>query len=124
ALLTQSLNRQAHYEHELAQTRRVLAEHQHRLDQKEALIARRDSDLRFKETTIVKLTHEIAVLRRFRFGKRSEQLSGVQGTLLEEAITADIAAIEEELQQLTDHSTKTTPRQQPRRGALPPQLPR
>lgn len=124
ALLTQSLDRQARYEHELAQTRRTLAQHQQALDQNKALIARKDHDIRFKETTIAKLTHEIAVLRRLRFGKKSGQISGVQGSLLEEAVTADIAAIEEELQQLTDHPRKAIPRQQPKRGALPPQLPR
>ena len=56
----------------------------------------------------------IAVLRRFRFGKKSEQINGVQGSLLEEAVAADIAAIEEELHQLTDHPKKAAPREQPR----------
>ena len=53
--------------------------------------------IHFKDTHIRKLMHEIAVLRRYRFGKRSEQLSGEQGLLLEDAVAADIAAIEQEL---------------------------
>ena len=54
-------------------------------------------DIHFKDTHIRKLTHEIAVLRRYRFGKKSEQLGGEQGLLLEDAVDADIAAIEQEL---------------------------
>lgn len=94
------------------------------LVEKEAQIARRERLLNLKDTTIAQLTHEIAVLRRFRFGKKSEQVTGVQGSLLEEAVAADIAAIEEELHQLTDHPRKATPQQQPKRQALPPELPR
>lgn len=88
------------------------------LVEKEAQIARRERLLNLKDTTIAQLTHEIAVLRRFRFGKKSEQVTGVQGSLLEEAVAADIAAIEEELHQLTDHPRKATPQQQPKRQAL------
>src|SRR5699024_11110789 len=95
-----------------------------RVDEKQTQIARRERLINLKDTTIAQLTHEIAVLRRFRFGKKSEQLSGVQGSLLEEAVAADIAAIEEELEQLTDHPRKATPTQQPKRQALPAELPR
>src|SRR5690625_5871007 len=95
-----------------------------RVDEKQSQIARRERLINLKDTTIAQLTHEIAVLRRFRFGKKSEQLSGVQGSLLEEAVAADIAAIEEELHQLTDHPKKVAPCEQPKRQALPPELPR
>lgn len=71
------------------------------VSEKEALLTHKDHDLIIKEATIVKLTHEIAVLRRYQFGKKSEQISGEQGNLLEEAVAADIAAIEQELKQLT-----------------------
>ena len=37
------------------------------------------------------------MLRRYRFGKKSEQLGGEQGLLLEDAVDADIAAIEQAL---------------------------
>jgi len=95
-----------------------------RVDEKQSQIARRERLINLKDTTIAQLTHEIAVLRRFRFGKKSEQLSGVQGSLLEEAVAADIAAIEEELEQLTVEPRKTPSAQQPKRQALPPELPR
>src|SRR5690625_3490919 len=95
-----------------------------RVDETQAQIAQRERLITLKDTTIAQLKHEIAVLRRFRFGNKSEQLAGVQGSLQEEAVAADIAAIEEELHQLTDHPKKATPVQQPKRQALPPELPR
>src|SRR3546814_7742834 len=48
-------------------------------------------------TVIEKLTHEIAQLKRFKFAKRSEQLSPQQASLLDDLIDTDIAAIEAEL---------------------------
>src|SRR5699024_4532407 len=60
----------------------------------------------------------------FRFGKKSEQLHGVQGNLLEEAVTEDIAAIEQELKQLSSTPKSAPSCRQPKRSALPPQLPR
>jgi len=60
--------------------------------------------------TIAKLRHEIAVLRRFQFGKKREQDSNAQGTMLQQAAAADIAAIEEEHQQLIESTQgKTAP---------------
>jgi transposase len=50
------------------------------------------------QTLIEKLTHEIAQLKRFKFAKRSEQMSPEQASLLDDLIDTDIAAIEAELQ--------------------------
>ena len=52
------------------------------------------------QTLIEKLTHEIAQLKRFKFAKRSEQLSPDQVSLLDDLIDTDIAAIEAELEAL------------------------
>ncbi|MDY7565218.1 transposase [Pseudomonas sp. RTC3] len=46
------------------------------------------------------LAHEIALLKRFNFAKRSEQLSPAQVSLLDDLIDTDIAAIEAELEAL------------------------
>lgn len=40
------------------------------VSEKEALLIDKDHDIRFKEATIAKLTYEIAVLRRYQFGKK------------------------------------------------------
>jgi len=81
-------------------------------------------DIRFKDTHIRKLTQEIAVLRRYRFGKKSEQLGGEQGVLLEDALDADIAAIEQELINLGGPQPEQKTVSLPKRQALPPELPR
>lgn len=73
---------------------------------------------------IEQLTHEIAVLKRHKFAKRSEQISPDQGRLLDDLIDTDIAAIEAELKTARPESTATETRQHPKRAALPPQFPR
>lgn len=71
-----------------------------------------------------KLAHEIALLKRFKFAKRSEQLSPDQASLLDDLIDTDIAAIEAELEALQPAPVEAKVRQQPKRAPLPPQFPR
>ncbi|GFM79218.1 hypothetical protein PSCICM_50370 [Pseudomonas cichorii] len=49
------------------------------------------------ETIIEQLTHEIAILKRHKFAKRSEQISPAQGSLLDDLLNTDLEAIEAEL---------------------------
>lgn len=76
------------------------------------------------ETVNEQLTHEIAVLKRHKFAKRSEQLSPDQGSLLDDLLDTDIAAIEAELKVVNPPAAPAEPRQQPKRAPLPPQFPR
>ena len=76
------------------------------------------------ETIIEQLTHEIAILKRHKFAKRSEQISPAQGSLLDDLLTTDLEAIEAELNALRSEPAATEPRQQPKRAPLPPQFPR
>jgi transposase len=89
------------------------------------VVAAKDSDILYRQAKIDKLTHELSTLKRWKFGRSSELLNGVQVSLIEETIDADIAAIEEELKSLTP-VTKTDPasRQKPKRAALPAGLAR
>ncbi len=64
------------------------------------VIAAKDSDIQYRQAKIDKLTHELSTLKRWKFGRSSEQLNGTQISLIEETIEADIAAIEEELKAL------------------------
>lgn len=110
-----------------ALARRLIGELQERdqtLNDTRTVIERQAHDLRYKETHIQQLTHEIALLRRYRFGNKSEQLAGVQGLLLEDAVDADIAAIEQELIDLGGSKPVERAPSQPKRHALPPELPR
>jgi transposase len=87
-------------------------------------IDRRDRELAFKQATIDKLTHEMAVLKRLKFASKSEAFIAEQRNLLEDTLDADLAAMELELEQLTPAKAEPQGKQQPKRQALPVHLPR
>lgn len=99
-----------------------LKQHETELTERDAKLSQRDEELKYKQVKIDQLTHEMAVLKRWRFAKRSEQLDVVHRSLLEESIDADLEAIDLEIQALRQPASK--PRSQPRRVALPANLPR
>ncbi|MEG1112452.1 MAG: IS66 family transposase [Hafnia sp.] len=76
------------------------------------------------ETVNEQLAHEIAILKRHKFAKRSEQLSPDQGSLLDNLLDTDIAAIEAELKVANPPAAPSEPRNKPKRAPLPPQFPR
>ena len=89
------------------------------------VLAAKDSDILYRQAKIDKLTHELATLKRWKFGRSSELLNAGQVSLIDETMDADIAAIEQELKALAPAAkTDTQPRQQPKRAALPAGLPR
>lgn len=94
-----------------------------RLSHSENGLQTKERKLLWSTTRIEPLTHEIAVLKRWKFSARSEQLDAEQKSLLDEEVNANLAASELELE-----SPWSTPRpaerQQPRRAPLPPHLPR
>src|SRR3954463_2444541 len=82
-------------------------------------------EISWRDARIAKLTFEMAQLKRVKFGAKSEQLDAQQKALFDEAVDADIAALEEQLQDLIAGSAKPRqPRVPPRRAALPASLPR
>ena len=89
-------------------------------------VTQKDHELKSKQLKIDQLTHEMAVLKRWRFGRRSEQLDVAQRSLLEESIDEDLEAIELELEALREkHEQRPEPpKATPRRTALPAHLPR
>jgi hypothetical protein len=74
-------------------------------------VGRRDSELLYRQTRIDLLTQELALLKRFRYGKRSEQLSVGQASLIEESVDADLAALELELDALQSPASERKPRE-------------
>ena len=104
-----------------------IARHQEVIVQHELTIARRDHEIAWKTAKIDKLTHELARLRRVQFSARSERMNPEQRELFDEAMAADIAAVEAELDALQDStpaSSAKPPRAKPVRRPLPPELPR
>src|SRR6266700_653868 len=82
-------------------------------------VTRQDQELRYKQLKIEQLTHEMALLKRWRFAARSEQLHGAQGSLLEETIEADLEAIAAEVAALTSVTQPSAFKDKPRRNPLP-----
>lgn len=76
-----------------------------------------------KDFKIAALTHELAYYKRIQFGKKSEALAGEQRELFDEAVMADLSAMEDELLGLQG-KTPLPPRQRGGRQTLPPELPR
>ena len=91
------------------------------IEAKNAEIKNRLSEIHVKDLTISKLSHEMAVLKRWRFGKASEAFHGLQRNLLEESIDEDLGAIEIELDTFRD---PPKPKKVPVRASLPVDLPR
>ena len=94
--------------------------------QKDKVIARKARANRHLEAVNAKITHELAILKRHKYARRSETLNQQQRSLLDELIDADIGAIEEELARAREQvaeKPKEKP-QQPKRSPLPPELPR
>ena len=93
--------------------------------QRDETLASKDREIKYRQAKIDQLTHEMAVLKRWKFGRSREQLDQTQASLLGETIDADIAAIEQELEMLTPTpKADTETRKQPKRATLPPELPR
>lgn len=83
------------------------------------------AELLLRQTKIDALTHEIRLLRHFRFAAKAEAMDAPQAKLFAEANEEDIAAAEQRLALLCPPtrpapSAKTTPKRQ----ALPAHLPR
>jgi len=81
-------------------------------------------EVSLKQIKIDQLTHEMAILKRWKFAARSEQLQGEQRHLFDETVEADLEAIELELTALQRADEKAVPKQQPKRAPLPAHLPR
>lgn len=87
-------------------------------------VAAKDREIAFKQATIDKITHEMAVLKRLKFAARSEAFNAEQKSLLEETIDADLAALQAELDKVRPDAPSKSEKQQPKREKLPPHLPR
>jgi hypothetical protein len=93
-----------------------------------AQVQRDAKTIQAKDVKIEALTHELAYIRRIRYGVKSETLSPIQRDVFEETSNTDLAAIEAEVEQLQDDEscdTVTKPKR-PRAGRqpLPAHLPR
>ena len=86
--------------------------------------------IRLRDIKIERITHELARLKAWRFGARTERMSAEQRELFEETLAADQASLEAQLEALQGQSgapgpaVAAEPRRQPKRQALPEHLQR
>jgi transposase len=84
-------------------------------------VEQQNKEIHWKDLKISQLTHEMAILKRWRFGRAAEEFHGLQRSLLEESIDEDLGGIEIELDQLREPAR---PKKIPVRAHLPLDLPR
>lgn len=87
-------------------------------------IQKQDQSIRYKEQVNQKLTYELALLKRHKFGQRSEHLNALQISLLDEIVDEDIAGIETELDDALEQASKPSKKRPAKRKPLPPEPPR
>ncbi len=106
----------------------VIAQRDACLAQADVRLAQRDQTIVYKEAKIAKLTAEIMRLRRVQFAARSEKMDPEQRALFDEAMAADLAVVEAELEEAQHSDGETKParpsRAIPKRRPLPAELPR
>ncbi|MBS0451911.1 MAG: IS66 family transposase [Proteobacteria bacterium] len=134
ALVTQLLRRLQDQEQQLAEHGRVLAQRDQALAERDALLQRKDREIALREAKIEKITFELARLKRWKFGAKSEAMNAEQRRLFEETLAEDEAGLREQLERLrreaaaaaataaaSDTTTKAPPRR-PRRNPFPEHL--
>ena len=81
----------------VAQMQQQIDDQDTRLAEQAAIIARRDEAIRRYQIREEQMSHEMALLKRYQFGKRAEGVNRAQFSLLEELVDEDIAGIEREI---------------------------
>jgi transposase len=93
------------------------------LGERDQVLEAKTKELNLKETLVAKLSFEISVLRRARFGRTAETLNAQQRALFEEAIDEDLAAIDVQLDAVGPKKPSQEKRQ-PKRTPIADDLPR
>jgi transposase len=104
-----------------------LAAKNEQLDEAARKIAERDKAIKFKDAKIERITFELARLKAWKFGARTEAMSAEQRQLFEETLVEDQADLEAQLRALQgDAARGASPagddKRKPRRQALPEHL--
>jgi transposase len=88
-------------------------------------IERKDAELRIKTAKLEKVNFELARLKAWKFGAKTEAMSAEQRRLFEETMAEDEASLQALLEQLQGKAAQDAPgdqRRRPKRQALPAHL--
>jgi transposase len=127
ALAAQMLEHIEHQADELESKGRELESRSHELELKQKLIERKDRDIAWRDAKLEKVTFELARLKRWKFGAKSEAMDAEQRQMFQDTLLEDEADLEAQLAALQAALPKTpaapkAPRRRPRREALPDHL--
>ena len=82
----------------LAQRDHLIQQRDHLIQQRDHLIQQRDQTIQLRDRLIDTLTEQLKRLRHLKFGASSERFDPSQQALFEETLSADIAAVEAEIE--------------------------
>ena len=90
-------------------------------------IEQHEKTIKFKDAKLEKVTFELARLKAWKFGAKTEAMSAEQRRMFEETLAEDEASLQSQLQQLqaklpAQPETEAERRRKPRRQALPEHL--
>lgn len=108
----------------LAEAQALVAQLQQQLSQRDERLLHREQQLHALELKNQKLAHELAYLKRLRFGRKAESLPVDQKALFEDDIDQDLAAIAVEIDPVPAAEVTRTPRTRTGRQPLPAHLER
>jgi transposase len=97
------------------------------LEVKQELIERKDRDIAWRDAKLEKITFELARLKRWKYGAKSEAMDAEQRQMFQDTLLEDEAYLEAQLAALRAALPETpaapkAPRKRPRRQALPDHL--
>jgi transposase len=104
-----------------------LREQGRELEQRDRHIEHQAHDIRLKDTKIEKITFELARLKAWKFGAKTEAMTAEQRRLFEETVAEDEAALQAKLEELrakapTAPAPDASDKRRPRRRPLPDHL--
>ena len=92
---------------------------------KDDQLARRDTEIKFKDAKIERITFELARLKAWKFGAKTEAMNAKQRQMFEDTLAEDEADLQAQLQRLQGDVAPAPPppaKRQPRREKLPEHL--
>ncbi len=97
------------------------------LEGKQKLLERKDRDIAYRDAKIEKITFELTLLKRWKFGAKSEAMTAEQRQMFQDTILEDEADLEAQLAALLaalpeEIAKPKAPPRRPRRQALPDHL--
>lgn len=115
----------------IAHLRQQVQDQAQQLAERDAQLLRKDREIALREAKIEKIQFELARLKRWTYGAKSEAMNADQRRLFEETLAEDEAALQAQLERLRREAEAAAaavatkpkaPPHKPRRNALPEHL--